>query len=182
MSSQEPNPYAAPRARLTVDLRDQEIWRDHQTLVCRRGARFPERCVKCNAPAALPLKRYQLYWHHPGWYVFLLAYVFPYFVVAALAGRRATVRIGLCARHKRRIVYGTLLGWGGFTAIALAVTAGVKLERGPLLGLGMIAFLRWAIATVLTLRIVSAVRIDRQLVRIGGCGSAFLDTLPEHPE
>src|ERR1035438_9056155 len=45
------------------------LWRKEKKLVTRSETPFPDRCVKCNAPAnGFRLKRV-LYWHHPAYYL-----------------------------------------------------------------------------------------------------------------
>jgi hypothetical protein len=180
MGNEDHNPYAPPKARLAV-AQQGEFWRDGKTLVFLRDAEFPDRCVKCNAPAVEPKKRYKLYWHHPGWYLLILLNIIIYAIVGAIVGKRATAEVGLCGRHKRRVLIGRILGWGGFTAIVAAVWVGLGYGIEGLWAAGLLAFLPWAIATVVVLRLIYATRIDKEKVKVKGCGSEFLDSLPEYP-
>jgi hypothetical protein len=179
MGTEQQNPYAAPKSRLTA-AHEGQFWRDGKVLVFQRDAEFPDRCVKCNAGAVPPKKRCKLYWHHPGWYLLVLLNIIIYAVVGAIVGKRAAAEVGLCERHQRRVLIGRILGWGGFAAIVAAVGLGLALDIDGLWAIGLLVFLPWALATILVARLIYATRIDKELIRIKGCGRDFLDSLPEY--
>ena len=179
--STEYNPYAPPKAALEVPLDEgREVWRSGKIMVCRRDAAFPARCVKCNAPAEPPV-RYRLTWHSQWWYLLVLVNVLIYIVVAALVRKRADVHVGLCAKHRKRRVLSRWIGWGGMVAIILAVYIGAAYAFPALLLGAMLAVLPWAFISIILSPQLRAVRIDKESVRVSGCGRDFLDSLPEYP-
>lgn len=176
------NPYAAPKARLEVAFDDtQGLWRDGKILVCLRDAEFPARCVKCNDPAGPPPARYKLAWHNPLWYLLIFVYILIYIIAALIVRKRAQIHVGLCDKHKRRRVLGRSIGWGGLAAIIVMIGIGAGYGIPTLALIGGACILPWAFAAVLLTPQLQAAWIDKEMLRIRGCGRDFLDTLPEHP-
>jgi hypothetical protein len=153
-----------------------DCWREDDVLVMRTGSALPERCVKCNAPAIKPIKTTTFYWHHPGWYLLILFYVFLYVIVALIVRRKAKAAIGACAKHRmrRRIFMG--VGWGGLILGIAAFSAG---DIGVALGLTIILIA--AIAGIVGSRFVYPTRITDTEMRLKGCGEAFLASLALEP-
>lgn len=177
------NPYAPPKAKLSdVPGGNQSMWRDGKNLVLLPDSDFPDRCVKCNDPATPPSRRYKLYWHSAWWYLLILVNILIYLVAALVVRKRAEVEVGLCERHQRRVLTGRSIGWGGFAALLGATVLAVAFQWDWLLGLSALLLLPWALATLLTLRIVYPARIDKELVRLKGCGEEFLASLPNYNE
>lgn len=177
------NPYAAPKAALEVPPPESHsLWRSGSLLVCRRDAEFPPRCVKCNKPSRLPLERYKLSWHHSAWSLLLLLYVVPYFLIVPLVSRRAQLHVGLCAWHARRRLLGRIATLGGFAFIMLAVYLVVAWRVDRLLPFAFLGLPAWIIAVVVLPPRFQPARIDKQMLRVKGCGDSFLDTLPEFAE
>ena len=177
------NPYAPPKSKLSdVPAGNQSMWRDGKNLVLVRDSDFPDRCVKCNDPATPPLRRYKLYWHSAWLYLLVLVNILIYLVVALVVRKRAEVEVGLCERHQRRVLTGRAIGWGGFAALLGATVLGVAFGWNGMLVLSALLLLPWALATLLTLRIVYPTRIDKELVRLKGCGEEFLASLPHSKE
>ena len=108
-------PYAtpvglAPRDELQVAWRGKE-------LIIPDGGSIADRCIRCNEPGdGRPIKR-QLSWHPSALFLLIL---FPgliiYLIVALIVRKRATIYVGLCARHRRgrRTLIAT--AWGTFFA------------------------------------------------------------------
>lgn len=69
-----------------------DVWREGDVLVCTAGANLPPRCVKCNAPADMPPRRYIFHWHHPVIYAALLLGVLPYVILAIALRKRSAAR------------------------------------------------------------------------------------------
>lgn len=65
------------------------MWREGDVLVCTPGANLPPRCIKCNAPADMPSRRYIFHWHHPVIYLALLMGVLPYVILAIVLRKRS---------------------------------------------------------------------------------------------
>ncbi|ATQ73601.1 hypothetical protein CR152_03080 [Massilia violaceinigra] len=169
------NPYAAPKAAF-MDVATNRCWREGDILVASRRAHLPPRCITCNKPAIMDTPR-AFSWHHPGWYV--LVPILVYILASMFVRKRATLVIGLCDDHRRRRRNMWLAKYGFF---ALNIVALINLARNvdPLLGwlawLLMLCGLMLASAAQRTLRAVS---ITEHEIRLKGCGSAFLDSLPE---
>ena len=176
-----PNRYAPPQASLQDGYDSAgDLWRDGRILVLGKGSDFPERCIKCNQPVVAPRRRITLIWHSWGWYLLLPA-ILLYVLVAIVARRRRVVHIGLCARHQRRVVWGRIVGWGGFAALVGLISGGGTLHQPVLAFAALLLLLPWAFAAILVNRQVIAVRIDADAARIKGCGAAFLASLPDPP-
>ena len=177
------NPYAPPKASLEAPPDEGlELWRAGKLLVCRHDAAFPDRCVKCNAPAEPPPVRYKLTWHSQWWYLLILVYVLIYFVVALIVRKRAELHVGLCAKHQRRRVLSRWVGWGGLAAIIASIWLGIAYDIGFLGAGGMLAILPWAFIAIILSPQLRAARIDKEYVRVRGCGKEFLASLQEFIE
>ncbi len=175
------NRYAPPKAVLRDhDGVETEMWREGKQLVMRRGGQFPHRCIKCNAPAVAPGRKQKLSWHPPGWYLLILLAVLLYAIVAMIVRKTATVEIGLCERHQKRVLWGRIVGWGGLAAMLLLGFGAATQESGAAFGIPlMLLVLPWLIATIVLNRLVTPKRIDERYVRMTGCGPAFLASLPD---
>jgi hypothetical protein len=178
-----PNPYAAPKAALEVaHAEDQSLWRSGKILVCRRDAVFPQRCIKCNSPAQAPPVRYKFSWHHSAWYLLVIFYLVVYLAAALVVRKRAELHVGLCARHARRRLLGQAVTWGGFATVMAMVYLIIAWRIDALFPYMYCGFAAWAIAAVALPPRLQPTRIDKHIVRIKGCGTAFLESLPEYVE
>ncbi len=155
---------------------DVAVWRDGTSVVARRGAPLPPRCVKCNAPADLPTKFRTLSWVPPAYYLLIVAGGILFVIVFAVFARRAAVNPGLCRRHKRR--RGAALGYcvvGGFIWFATASIGIAEDSVGAsFLGSAIAVGVAWG-------RLVHARKMTPGEVRLGGCAPAYLDGLPDYP-
>ena len=67
------------------------LWRMNKRLVTRTETVFPDRCIKCNAPAnGFRLKR-TLYWQHPAYYFLLLCNLLVLLIVILIVRDRKSV-------------------------------------------------------------------------------------------
>ena len=182
----ERNPYAPTPASLERGTTSNQVhvtgvWRDGNVLVMQPGAPLPNRCVKCNESAEPPTGERKLYWHHPGIYALIIINMLIYIIVALVVRKSAIVSPGLCLEHQKRrrnaiIVawLGVLLGFALFYAAAVTTSDNsAQLSLGGLLLL--LAGIIWGIVFG---RIVHAKRIDTAYVRLKGCGTQFLESLP----
>jgi hypothetical protein len=155
-----------------------DIWRSGKEVVAPKGAIFPDRCVKCNAPVhGWRLKR-NLYWHPPYVLLLIVLSLLIGLIVAMIVRQNAKVEIGLCEAHRskrvRNMIIGAVLTVAG---IGLIVAAAI-FEKG-LLVLFAIAALICGIVFMVQATIISAKRIDSKFVWIKGVCRPFLDMLPE---
>jgi len=177
---QSPNPYAPSAASLAGSERAETslAWRDGKDLVLQVGSDLPHVCVKCNEPSEAPTKKRRLYWHHPGYYGFIVIAMLLYIVIAMIVRKSAYVSPGLCRVHKRKRAMGIALGWSGFILGMIAINLGASAGRSDLAALAGVVMLVLMVTGVVLSRIVVARRIDDRYVRLKGCGPEFLDSLP----
>ena len=183
----ERNPYAPSQASLKTGpshtAGQVTAWRDARVMVMIPNAAIPDRCVKCNEPADEPTKERTLYWHSPWLYLLLLLNILIFAIVALIMRKKAVVSAGLCTDHKKRRRNVLTAAWIGvlagvfllFEGIASPSAGGLMAFAGVLLVVGSI------IVGMAMGRVVYAVRIDKDYVRLKGCGEPFLETLPDFP-
>lgn len=179
------NPYAPSRASLSatgpisMDDAAPSVWRDGDVLIKSMDAAMPARCVKCNGPADPPTKNRKIYWHHPALYLLILFNIIIYAIVATIVRKKAFVDAGLCKDHKKRRRLAITLAWAGSLGGIVLMFMGL----GSSLGIwgafvGLLVILGSIIGALIFARIVYPKGIDKTYVRLKGCGSAFLDSLP----
>lgn len=179
----ERNPYAPSRASLagaaaTPAAGSGGTWRDGTLLVLVPDASLPHRCVKCNEPADEPTKSRRVYWHSPWIYALILINVLVYALVALIVRKKAVIAPGLCSTHKSRRRTVIAIAWALLLAGIALVTLGVRSNAGGQVLSGLLLILIAAIVSTSGVRILRAKRIDAQYVRLKGCGTAFLDSMP----
>ena len=174
------NPYAPPQADLEATLEGQH-WRDGKILVLRPGSALPHRCIKCNAPAELPIKKRKIYWHHPAWYILIFIAILLYAVIALAVRKKAEIQPGLCATHSKRRKIGLSLIWGGLLLGVGLMFAGAVDDAGALAALGGLVLLIGLIWGSIFARLLTPNRIDKDFIRLRGAGKDFLDSLPAFP-
>jgi len=155
------------------------IWRSGRKLVTSVNATFPQRCLRCNAPAdGKPIKR-KLYWHPPAVYLALLLGIIVYVVIAMVTRKNALAFVSICQPHRsaRRMVI--LISWLLVLGGIGAGIAGIANESGWLGGLGGVAFLGGLIFGIVRGRLIVPYKIDKDHMWLGGCGAEFLAGFPE---
>lgn len=170
------NPYAPPKAALE-DEPIHDYWREGNVLVMKQDSALPARCVKCNEPAVEPMKERRFYWHHPGWYLFILINIVVYAIIAMIVRKKARVAVGLCPKHLLRRRIFLAIGWGSFLFGLAAIFSGLSPDRGDMVLVGISLLLIGIIAGMIGSRIVYPSRITKEEVRLKGCGNEFLDSL-----
>jgi hypothetical protein len=150
----ELNPYEPPKAVQTfgelAPTGEGDTWRDGPLLVFRRGGQLPDRCVRCNAPAAGGRFRRII--------------------------RSIPIDTGLCPKHRRlawRAVLIPYIGgaYGAFLLWYLRESAWVPLGLGVMI-LGLVLGplkLAW--------RTVTIARLDPDFLWLKGVHPDFLDEL-----
>jgi len=181
---EEYNPYAPSPASLAGAAATAGRvggWRDGTVLVLTLNAPLPNRCVKCNEPAEQPTKNRKVYWHNPWLYLLILLNILLYAVVALFAGRKAVIAPGLCSTHKSRRRIGIAIAWALLlSGVALLVWGIGESDGGGAVEVpgGLLLILVAAVVSTIVTPILRAQRIDAQYVRLKGCGTAFLDSMP----
>ena len=160
-----------------------QVWRDDQTLVMKKDAELPDRCVKSNLPAETHLPR-DLSWH-PGWVYLVLVLGGPifYILVALLIRKTAKISIGLtdawAAKRRNAILIAWLLALAGLGVI-IGGFATLK-DPAPVITLlaGILVMIVGAIWGIVGARMVSVSKIDDEYVWLKGVCPEYLDELPE---
>lgn len=154
------------------------IWRSKSVLVMTKQAPLPDRCVKCNAPTQLTLKR-KLRWHHPALYILILGGFLFYVILALVLSKSATINVGLCQTHaaarKRDILITWILVLLSFACFYFAATT----ETMNLLFAGLTLFLGGVIYGVVKSRVVAPQKIDDHYVWLTGLNANYLEQFPE---
>lgn len=155
------------------------LWRHNSRLVTRTETVFPDRCVKCNAPAGgFRLKR-TLYWSHPAYLLLLLCNLLILLIVYLIVRKKAIVHIGLCEQHRSRRKLGItiLLSSVGLGLVLLICAAGFG--SGWLAAIGVVVLLGGAITGGIMARTVTPTKIDKEYVWLSGVNRDFMADLPE---
>lgn len=181
------NPYAAPEAgivgRHAVRPEAGEMWCDGKILVTRKGAEFPDRCVKCDQSAeGYRLKR-SLSWHPSGWYLLVLVSPILYIIVALCVRWTAKAAIPLCPTHRAKRRNAMLSGWiGALLGVVLFVVGLTDQNLGVLILVGFLLIIFSAIFGLLRAQTVTPTRIDKFFVWLKGASPEFLAPLPDWVE
>lgn len=143
---------------------------------------FPDRCVKCNAPAnGYRLKRV-LYWHHPAYFLLLFCNLLVLLIVVLIVRKKAVLHVGLCEVHRKQRLIAIIACTVGMLGGLVAIIAGAVMPSGPVVVTGIVLFFAGAIWGITKGRTVYATKIDKQNVWVGGAGKEFLAQLPESPD
>jgi len=153
-------------------------WREgHVIVLPREEGELPDRCVVCNGPA--DLYRHTMTLEVRPWWVtasFLLGFL-PFFILAKLTARTATVEVGLCDKHRARQALGPWTKRIGLAlGFALFIT-GAYLPSLPLLFVSMLLALAAIVVGSRLTAVVRAAAIDPHNVRLR-VGDAFLKSIP----
>jgi hypothetical protein len=179
------NPFAPSQVTddhfLATEVLECGVWRYDDLLIVGHNAILPSRCVKCNAPTDLPLRRMRLTWYSPFAYLGLLLGVLPFVMVVVATQRQLTVNIGVCREHRNRARMGIVVGvLGGLLAFALVLVAVDVRDTSPLVA-AAIVFSGSLVACLFLKRTVWPKRIEDTFARIKGVCPEFLSMLPEAP-
>lgn len=179
-----PNPFATPKTESYTPNVDAGggggVWRLEKTLVFRRAAVLPDRCLKCNQPATTRLKR-TLQWHSPGWYLLLLFNLVIYLVAAMIVRKTAGVELPLCDAHNQRrktgmiiMLVSVVIGIGG-------CTAGMSADQPAAAVISMLALLVGVVVGIVQANLLTPTKIDETYVHAKGAAPEFLASLPPFP-
>jgi hypothetical protein len=158
------------------------IWRMGRQLVTRSETPFPDRCVKCNAPAnGFTLKRV-LYWQHPAYYLLLLCNLLVLLVVILIVRKKAILHVGLCEHHRAQRNVALIVGWVGVLGGFGLLIAAMVFASGWTALAGLVLLLVGAIYGAARGTVITAAKIDKTAnVWVKGVHQDFLDQLPEWP-
>ena len=137
-----------------------ELWRKDRLLIFHAETVFPDRCIRCNAPADGYRLKCQLYWARTGRIV--------------LSHTRATIHVGLCKRH-RAIRQWTVIGFIIAIVFGFALLA---IGGGFFPGGVLIFFMVFGPAIGASSRLKAA-KIEDGVIWLRGVGKPFLADLPE---
>jgi hypothetical protein len=187
------NPYAAPQHDVVVDPLVIEssggVWRDGKLLVMHKQAVLPDRCVKCNQPARGRRLKRSLSWHHPGYFLAVLAGVWVYIIVALVVRHTAKIEIGMCDVHRRKRWQAIATSWLLALVGILAMFGGAMLDDAPaawlswmmtpwlILG-GIALFFGGMIYAVTVVPPVAPQKIDKEYVWLKKVDPAFVAEFP----
>ena len=187
------NPYAAPKAKVSTVSHaapERGVWRVGDDLIMSKDGEFPDRCIRCNAPAEGFRLKKKISWHPPGYYLLILLNIFIYAIVAVIVRRTAKVQFPLCADHRRRRFRGIAVAWflalGSFSvigALVLSVRLQAPLSDSVYFGvimLGLVMMLAGLICGLYYSRVVSITKIDKRYIWLCKVNPAFLDSLPRY--
>ena len=157
------------------------IWRLGRQLVTRSETPFPDRCVKCNAPAnGFKLKRV-LYWQHPAYYLLLFCNLLILLIVVLIVRKKAVLHVGLCEKHRAQRKWALIIGWVGVLGGLILLIGGAVWASGWLALVGVVLLLGGAIYGAARGTTVTAAKITKENVWIRGVHKDFLNQLPEWP-
>jgi len=158
------------------------MWRTGRQLITTSETPFPDRCVKCNAPAnGFRLKRV-LYWQHPAYYLLLLCNLLILLIVVLIVRKKAVLHVGLCTDHRAQRRQALLIGWiGTLGGLALAIIGGAAFNSGWLVLIGIVVLLGALIYGGVKGPVISAAKVTKENVWVKGVHNDFLAELPEWP-
>jgi hypothetical protein len=161
---------------------------DGKNLLVRRGAALPERCIKCNEPAAAMVKVTLAQSESDAGTAMagFLPYVGGIFRIIWLVGQIRTrdahgMQVGLCARHRthRWVGYGILAAALPVSAFVFYLAAKDDFRYYPRLPVvAIVVFVLMLLVGWAMQRTLSVVNMDHRLLVLRGAGQPFLDSLP----
>lgn len=155
------------------------LWREDKKLVARSETVFPDRCVKCNAPAGGIRLQRKLYWAHPAYLLLILCNLLVLLIVYLIVRKKAVVQIGLCERHRVQRKRGLAIGWGSVALGAILICLGAVFNSGWCVFAGILLMLIGGITGGVIARTVTPTKIDKEYVWMTGVHPDFLAALPQ---
>ncbi len=165
------------------------VWLD--TELCESGD-LPDVCLKCGRATSSRVRK-TFSWL-PGWvYLFILAGLLVFVILALILRKSVTAHVPLCQEHKNHWLYRALgIVLGLFAAIGWVVIAAILMGSLPpgsdlnaLLGLSILgALLGWLIAAaVVSTTAIRAVEIsDRRGLKLNGVCRDFVEAYRDFEE
>jgi len=154
-------------------------WRQGKKVVTHAGNALPRRCFKCNHEAdGLPLTR-KLQWHHPIYFLLLVAGLIFYVLIAMITRKRATVDVFYCARHNKLRKNFIAGAWSGVGLSALMIIGGMATNHSSVTVIGFLVFAVALIGGLIGASVTRASPIKGNTVWLTSAGKEFLASLPE---
>src|SRR5580658_7517610 len=137
------------------------LWRKKKRVVTVSDTIFPDRCIKCNAPAGgYHLKR-KLYWIHPAFLLLILCNVIILLIVYLVVRKKAVVHIGLCERHRLKRKQGIALAWTSVVLGLVILVCTAVYNSGWCILIGIFVMLAGGFTGAFMARTVSPTKIDK---------------------
>ena len=175
MDSNQVNPYASP-----ADYQESppgfELLADGKVLVAYNDVIFPDRCVKCNAPAKGYRLPFSLSWHPPALY-FLVPIILVYLLVAVIVGKKRTFHIGLCPKHRKRRRGATIISCLSFLIGLGIFFLSIGMQTPEFLFLGAPLLMTSALVHIIGVQTMTAQKIDNEKTWLKGASLEFLASL-----
>ena len=151
-------------------------------LVVRKGAKLPDRCLKCAAPARGYGFSRSLSWHKPVWALTSLISLISCTPVYLFVRWRARVTVGLCPRHRRNRARAIALGWlaalAGLGSIIAGGMVSDSLQPIALIG-GIVLLFVGMICRAVGSQVLVPRRIDKHFVWLSKVSPDYLAAFPD---
>jgi hypothetical protein len=161
-----------------------KLWRMDKMLVARSEATFPDRCIKCNAPAnGLRLKRV-IHWQPSMTGVGMGAFIAIIIcaIWMAIVQKKAKLQIGICRKHCVQRYWAIIIGWAGTVGgLGLMIIGTLSFNSGWCIVVGLIIFAGFAIYGGVRGQLISATMSKDEYVLVKGVCRDFLAGLPNWP-
>jgi len=155
-----------------------DVWNAGNTLVIRKGALLPCRCVKCNQPSeGAPITK-KLSYNQPWVYILILLNLIIMLIVAACTAKKATVDIPVCEFHRAKVKNGVLLSWLFCLGSIAMIIAAIGLSYLWLGVLGVVSLFVGIAVGMTRGRLVYPSKIDTEYVWLKGVCFEYLEELP----
>jgi hypothetical protein len=185
MAKDDDNPYAPPSSDLIGIDQFKEgsdlAWRDGDTLVVRKGAELPDRCIKCNAPAGGYRYRRTMEWFKPFWLLTLFCGVLVFAIIYLFVRWKGTVTVGLCELHRQRRIRAIALGWllalAGIATFFIAGRASREVASYALVA-GFALIIGGLVAAMIGTRVLLPVKMDQDYIWLARVSPEYLAELP----
>jgi len=152
------------------------VWRDGKIVVCSHNASFPDRCVKCNQPAAGYRLKRKLTWHPSGWYALIVINLLLYAIVATIIQKKTLLHVGLCETHRKRRVW--LMGLACALPLLGAVGCNAATANPNAIWIGIVGVIGGVVSLIVGTSVLAAASIDERFARIRGADRRFVESLP----
>jgi len=154
------------------------LWRMNKRLVTRTETTFPDRCVKCNAPAGGYRLKRTLYWMYPAYWLLIIISRLILIIVYLIVRKKAVVHIGLCEQHRAMRKRGIIIGWSS-VGLGFLVMFGAAFGSGWWILVGFLVMIVGGITGGVMAQTVRPTKIDKEYVWLAGVHRDFLADLPE---